>query len=272
MRTAIFFAEILIGTALGSGLWAAPVGAVENGTQTCDASHWHDDHLRTVAEPRQQTVAQAALDRIEASPNGSIVVHGTNRSDVQVSACIHTSAPTEDEAKQIASQVKIVRGPGEIVPDGPRGDHDRHWSVSYEVWLPAHSSLHVNTVNGSIKIEQVQGEIKVSNVNGGLKLAGLGGEVRASTVNGGISVDLAGAKWDGSGLQVSTTNGGIRFNVPSNYAANIEASTVNGGVHSDFPISLQGSIGKHVSFQLGGGGPEIRTSTVNGGIRFSRGA
>jgi DUF4097 and DUF4098 domain-containing protein YvlB len=79
-------------------------------------------------------------------------------------------------------------------------------------------------------------------------------------------------KWDGSGLQISTVNGGIRFNVPSNYAANVEASTVNGGVHCDFPISLQGSIGKHVSFQLGGGGPEIRTSTVNGGIRFSRGA
>jgi hypothetical protein len=29
---------------------------------------------------------------------------------------------------------------------------------------------------------------------------------------------------------------------------------------------------KHVSFQLGSGGPQIRTSTVNGGIHFSRGA
>jgi DUF4097 and DUF4098 domain-containing protein YvlB len=241
MRTAIFFAEILIGAALSSGLWAAPADTAESGTKTCDASHWHDSHLRTIAEPRQQTIAQASLDRIEASPNGSIVVHGTDRSDVQVSACIHASAPTEDEARKIASQVKIVRGPGEIVPDGPRGDHDRHWSVSYEVWLPSHSSLHVNTVNGSIKIEQVQGEIKVSNVNGGLNLAGLGGQVQASTVNGGISVDLTGGKWDGTGLQVSTTNGGIRFQVPSSYAANVEASTVNGGVHCDFPISLQGS-------------------------------
>jgi DUF4097 and DUF4098 domain-containing protein YvlB len=272
MRTAIFVGEFLIGAALGSGLWAAPAVAAENSTQTCEARQWHDDHLRTIAEPRQQTMAQASLDRIEASPNGSIVVHGTSRSDVQISACIHASAPSEDEARQIASEVRIARGPGEIVPDGPREEHDRHWSVSYEVWLPSQSSLHVNTVNGSIKIEQVQGEIKVSNVNGGLNLAGLGGEVRASTVNGGITIDLAGMKWDGSGLQISTVNGGIRFNVPSNYAANVEASTVNGGVHCDFPISLQGSIGKHVSFQLGGGGPEIRTSTVNGGIRFSRGA
>ena len=272
MRTAVLGAGIVVWSALSMGLQAASPGGFAENSHTCEANGGDRDGRRTVAVSKEQVVAQASIDKVQASPNGSVLIHGTERADVRVEACVSATAPTEDEARQLASQVRIVRGAGEIVPDGPRGDREHHWSVSYEIWLPTHSSLDVNTVNGGIHLEHVEGNIKASNVNGGLHLDSLAGEVRASTVNGGITVQLAGAKWEGTGLEVSTTNGGVRFDVPSGYAANVEASTVNGGVHCDFPVSVQGSISKHISFQLGGGGPEIRTSTVNGGIRFSRGA
>jgi hypothetical protein len=210
------------------------------------------------------------LDKISASPNGSVKIHGTNRNDVEVKACVYATAPTEDEARQLASAVKEIQGPGEIRAEGPKNGHDRHWSISYEVWLPVHSSLEVSSVNGSIRIDHVDGNIKANTVNGGLQLEALAGEVHASTVNGGVKVELAGTGWQGSGLEVSTTNGGVHFAIPDGYAANVNASTVNGGLRCDFPISIQGEIKKHMSFQLGKGGPEIRTSTVNGGIRFSR--
>jgi DUF4097 and DUF4098 domain-containing protein YvlB len=274
MRTAIFAAGIVFLGTLATNVQAAPNGrAADNeGSLTCDARNSDDSSRRSVAEPREQVVAQASVDKVNASPNGSVTIHGTERSDVRVKSCVYATAPTEEEAKQLASQVKAVKGAGEIEPDGPRTDHNHHWSVSYEIWLPTHSSITISTVNGSIRVEHVDGNIKTSSVNGGLHLDGLAGEVRASTVNGGIRVQLSGAKWQGTGLEVSTTNGGVHFEVPDGYAANVEASTVNGGMHCDFPISLQGAITKHLSFQLGGGGPEIRTSTVNGGIRFSRGA
>jgi DUF4097 and DUF4098 domain-containing protein YvlB len=274
MRTAAFGIGIILWSALSMGLQAASNGglAENESARTCEANGGDRDGRRTVAEPRQQVIAQASMDKVAASPNGSVIIHGSNRSDVLVKACINATAPSEDEARQLASQVQIVRGPGEIEPDGPRGNHDHHWSVSYEIWLPTRSSLKVSTVNGGIHLEHVEGNINVSNVNGGLHLDSLAGEVSASTVNGGITVELAGSKWEGTGLEVSTTNGGVRFDVPNGYAANVEASTVNGGVHCDFPISLEGSISRHLSFKLGGGGPEIRTSTVNGAIRFSKGA
>ena len=253
-------------------LWGGGALGLHAQERTCEANEGNDHGRATVAEPREQTLAQASLDRVHASPNGSVIIHGTDRSDVLVHACIHATAPTEQEARQLASQVQVTRGPGAIEADGPRGDRDRHWSVSYEVWLPKRSNLNAATVNGSITVEDVQGEIKVSGVNGGLKLNRLGGELTGSTVNGGIEVELAGTKWDGQGVEVSTTNGSVRIDIPAAYSANIETSTVNGGIHCDFPITLQGKIDKHLSFQLGGGGPEIHTSTVNGSIRFSRGA
>jgi DUF4097 and DUF4098 domain-containing protein YvlB len=251
-------------------LWSAGALHLQAQARTCEANQRND--RPTVAEPREQTLAQASLERVSASPNGSVIIHGADRSDVLIHACIQATAETEDEARQLASQVQITRGPGEIKPDGPRSYRDHYWSVSYEIWLPRRSNLEAATVNGSIKLEDVQGEIKVSGVNGGLQLNRLGGELSGSTVNGSIEMQLAGTKWEGQGVEVSTTNGSVRFEIPAAYSANIETSTVNGAIHCDFPISLQGKIDKHLSFQLGGGGPEIRTSTVNGSIRFSRGA
>jgi DUF4097 and DUF4098 domain-containing protein YvlB len=257
-----------------AGIVLSSAGALRLQAQarTCEADGWNDHGRPTVAEPREQTLAQASLNRVHASPNGAVIIHGTNRSDVLVHACIHATARSDEEARQLASQVQVTRGAGEIEPDGPRGDRDRYWSVSYEIWLPMRSNLDVATVNGSIKVEDVRGEIKVSDVNGGIQLNRLGGELTTSAVNGSIEIQLAGTKWEGQGVEVSTTNGSVRFAIPATYSANIETSTVNGGIHCDFPITLQGKIDKHLSFQLGGGGPEIRASTVNGAIRFSRGA
>jgi DUF4097 and DUF4098 domain-containing protein YvlB len=265
-------ASLLLCSSAAFRLKAQPGLKFDNAQMTCEARDSHEDNRYTVAVEKSGTLAGAALERINPSPNGAVIIHGSDRNDVSIRACIHATAPSEQEARSLANDIQISKGAGNIEPDGPRTDHDRHWSVSYEIWLPKQSNLDVKTVNGAIKIADVRGTIDTSNVNGGMELLRLGGEVKSSTVNGGVKVELGGSTWEGNGLSVSTTNGGIRFNVPASYSANVETSTVNGGIHCDFPISVQGRLEKHVSFQLGSGGPQIRTSTVNGGIHFSRGA
>jgi hypothetical protein len=37
----------------------------------------------------------------------------------------------------------------------------------------------------------------------------------------------------------------------------------------DFPITVQGLIGKRIQTQLGAGGPLVRVVTTNGGVRIS---
>jgi hypothetical protein len=272
MRTAMALASLLLCSSMAFRLQGQPGMRLENAQTTCEARGGQEDGRYTVAVEKSETLAAAPLERINPSPNGAAIIHGSDRSDVAIRACIHATAPTDQEARSLASQIQISKGAGDIEPDGPRSERERHWSVSYEIWLPKQSNLDVKTVNGGIKIADVRGTIETSNVNGGVELLRLAGEVKSSTVNGGVKVELGGATWEGNGLSVSTTNGGIRFSVPESYSANVETSTVNGGIHCDFPISVQGRLEKHVSFQLGGGGPEIRTSTVNGGIHFSRGA
>ena len=104
----------------------------ENGH--CSANQHEKDGRVSYAEAREQTLTQAALNKIRPSMNGGARVHGWAKPDVLVKACIQTSAPSDAEARSLASQVTIARGPGDIEPDGPKLDREHYWNVSYEVW------------------------------------------------------------------------------------------------------------------------------------------
>jgi DUF4097 and DUF4098 domain-containing protein YvlB len=116
----------------------------------------------------------------------------------------------------------------------------------------------------------VDGEIEAEAVNGGLKLAQLAGDVDVHTTNGGLSVELHGDKWQGRGLEASTTNGGVKLWVPEDYNADLETGTVNGSIDFDFPVTVQGRISKRLKATLGDGGPKIRVVTTNGSVKLKQ--
>lgn len=67
-------------------------------------------------------------------------------------------------------------------------------------------------------------------------------------------------------MDVRTTNGGVVLDIPRDYSANLETGTVNGKIRVDFPITVQGTIGRRISTTLGDGGRTIRATTTNGGV------
>ena len=88
---------------------------------------------------------------------------------------------------------------------------------------------------------------------------------------GGVRVRVHGQRWQGAGLTLTTTNGGVTFDVPDGYSAELEARTTNGGIRVDFPITVQGSLSRrYVNATLGSGGAPIKLTTTNGGISVSR--
>ena len=82
---------------------------------------------------------------------------------------------------------------------------------------------------------------------------------------------LTGDTWEGAGLDVTTTNGGVRLRIPDDYSARLETGTVHGGIDIDFPVTVQGRIGREFSTTLGKGGRLVQVATTNGGVRVTRG-
>jgi DUF4097 and DUF4098 domain-containing protein YvlB len=239
------------------------------GSLTC-RDNWYSDRLMGHCEIKEQTVAAGGTITVDARKNGGVSVKGWDRNEVLVRARIQTSATTQSEADDLAKQIRIETGGGKIFAQGPESRKDYHWNVSYEIFVPRRSDLSLEAYNGGISIADVSGRIDFTGHNGGVVLKRVGGLVRGGTTNGGVVVELDGASWDGETLDVKTTNGGIVMSVPENYSAHLETGTVNGHLSVDFPVTVQGRITKELAVNLGSGGPTVRATTTNGGVKIKR--
>ena len=212
---------------------------------------------------------------VDGRTNGSIRVLAWDRSEVKVTARLQASSRRDAEARDLLKDIVIKGDDARITADGPRmsssdrGDRDS-WSVSYVIMVPKRYDLRLEGSNGSLGVTGVSGRLDLRTVNGSLNLTDVGGDVHARTSNGSLNVQLDGSKWEGAGLEAETQNGFVRMQIPERYAARIETETVNGRVNTDFPVTVQGRIGRNLSFPLNGGGATLRATTVNGSVTLTR--
>jgi DUF4097 and DUF4098 domain-containing protein YvlB len=222
-------------------------------------------------ETRDFTLPASRSLSVDGRENGGVTVHGWNRSEVHVLAMVQTQAESDADAAAIAKNVAVTTSAGSIGATGPERNNRREsWSVSYEIWAPLHTDLTLVAMNGGISVDNVDSQMDLETMNGGLTLSDIDGNVRGTTMNGGVTVNLSGDRWRGTGLDLKTTNGGVHINLPTNYSAVLEAGTVNGGLDLGFPVTVQGTLGRRLTTQLGAGGATIRATTTNGGVSVRR--
>jgi hypothetical protein len=237
----------------------------------CADENWGRDR-EGFCEVREYTVpAAGGTMTVDASPNGGIQVEGTSRGDILVRARVVATASTQEEARAIASRVQVVATAVRVDAEGPRDLGRREgWHVSYRLSVPTQTPLSLRSTNGGISVDSVNSRVDMRTTNGGVKLSRMAGDVEGRTTNGGIDVDLDGSSWQGSGLDLETTNGGVRLAIPSQYNAHLEAGTTNGGINIDFPVTVQGVMGRTFSTDLGSGGAPVRVRTSNGGVKITK--
>jgi hypothetical protein len=209
---------------------------------------------------------------VDAAPNGGIRVEAWDQADVLVRAVVTAYGDDDAEAKALLPQVRVTAAGTTVSADGPaRGDGQRRsgWSVSFRIWAPRQTALALTARNGGISLTGMQGESRFTTTNGGVTLNEVGGRVVGSTRNGGVNVRLSGTRWDGEGLDLETTNGGVSLAIPRGYSAELETGTVNGGFRTDYPLTVQGRLDRQVRATLGSGGPLLKVTTTNGGVRIT---
>jgi len=245
-------------------LFAANLAMAQESKHECTNNESNSDKPH-VCEVREMTLAAVPELKVDAAMNGGIAVEGADRNDISVRAIVVAWGNNENEAREEEQRIRIATDGGNIRAEGAR---TKHYAVSYKLTVPRATAVDLHANNGGISLSGLNSHVRFETTNGGVNLSEMAGDVKGETTNGGIHVKLDGARWNGAGLDVTTTNGGIRAVMPATYAAHLEAATVNGGLHVDFPITVTGSIRNRVSTDLNGGGPAIHLETTNGGVRI----
>ena len=221
---------------------------------------------------RSYTVS--AGGRLEiANINGVIDASPGTGSQVEIRAERIAKAGSDETAREYLKKIEIVESVSanhvRVETKVPkmswgRGGHE----VKYWVKVPKGLAVAFETVNGGVRIENLDGEITASTTNGGVRGRGLRGSIRAETTNGGVDVDMAAVTGD---VNLETTNGGIRLRLPQNAKATLEARCTNGGISIDSALAVETAEKSRRFFRgaMNGGGVRVSAETTNGGIRVS---
>lgn len=272
MRTSrLFFFSLALAAAVSP---AAAQNDSDRWVQNCRRNNGGDDR-EVHCEVRETRIPARGSLRVDAGQNGGVAVRAWDGSDVVVRARIQTSARTEADARALAQGIRVSTD-GTIRSTGPEtSGRNRHWSVSYDILVPARTNLNAETHNGPISVERLAGDIEVRAVNGPISLNQLAGDVEARAQNGPITVTLSGRRWNGEGLDAETVNGPITLRMPRGYAAHLESGTVHGPINAPSGMrpprredGRRWSTGGRISTDINGGGPTIRVVTTNGPVNI----
>ncbi len=211
--------------------------------------------------------------------NGSVVANHTTGGEVVVTA---TKRGRRSDPADV--RVEVIPHPGGVTlcavypsrdtgrqndckPGGGRMNvRDNDVQVEFRVLVPAGVHFDGNTVNGRVEARGLGGEVRAATVNGDVRVSA-SGAVQGKTVNGNIVASIERAGW-AKALDFSSVNGGITLELPEGARAEVDARTVNGSVRTEFPLARRGLLGRSVQGNIGGGGPRLGVSTVNGSIRL----
>jgi DUF4097 and DUF4098 domain-containing protein YvlB len=219
---------------------------------------------------RSYTIVPGGRLQIE-NTNGRIEALPAAGSQVEIRAERIAKASTDEAARELLKQSELHEDVSaaqiRIQTKMPRQRFSRQsLEVRYHVRVPKGLSVDFETVNGGVRLENLEGQIAASTTDGGVTGTGLSGTVKATTTNGGVEIEMATVTGD---LELETTNGGIRLQLPGSIKANLDARCVNGGISvSGFDVQGEQSR-RRVSGTINGGGPRISAETTNGGIRIS---
>jgi DUF4097 and DUF4098 domain-containing protein YvlB len=217
-----------------------------------------------------------ALDgRLEiVNVNGRIEVTGSDGTAIEVSAERVVKANSDDAAKALLATVEMLEhtSPSVVRIEGrlPARQGGTNLEIRYTVKVPRSLGVEVETNNGGVSVNGIDGRVKAASINGGITGRALGGALEASTTNGGIRVELA--RVDQQTITLATVNGGIDLRVPRSTRAGVDARCTNGSVTvSDLAIETVGERSRRrVEARLNGGGPaRIDAETTNGGITIA---
>ena len=217
--------------------------------------------LMLVSAGKAEQPVATRVDRFNGTLSADQTIHIENVSGdivatpgAQFSAVVTltVSAVSPQKAAEILKKTEIVSEHDDegwsletVLPDshpGRRGAN-RHGLpcdqcrvvARYEVVVPPGVSVEFQTVNGDVRVRDLDGELSLESVNGSIDLKGARKGFSLQTVNGHIEA-VAQALPDDAEVSLQSVNGNVALTLPKTAKFDFAASTMNGTIASTFAL------------------------------------
>lgn len=185
------------------------------------------------------TVLSSDLTSIQIENQyGEITVRGTEGDEMTVVSTITVYGDTEEDAEQYLETVQVIEtkedsGAAEyMLPNVPAGPEIRGVIVNYEVDLPKNLAASVGSQYGTIRADEVEGEMEISASFSDVMVHGFKGILKADTEFSTLDIqDLAGSfdlddSYSTVKLDLVDVQEGYRFDLRLEY----------GSLHHNMPL------------------------------------
>ncbi len=152
---------------------------------------------------------------VAQTSSGSITITGADVTDCNVVAQIRVQAPTEQEAREIAEQVKIKLEPlGQtltVKAEKPPKKRKCSISISYDITVPRQTNVECASSYGAIKLTNIDGNVKGKTSSGSITAEDIQGSAQLDTSYGSITCrDISGGD-----VKLKTSSGNIKLSKAS---------------------------------------------------------
>lgn len=294
----------MIGTALLMCMMMVACGAPKVDFTTATAQRDFKER-----EEINQTYQLPPGARVEISSiRGSVKITNTDSAtaEVQIIRTARTRADLEHhkiEVEQSGNSL-VIRG----VKESEQISHGQSIQVNHQVILklPRRIDLSVNSISGSVRASDVEGQTRVSSVSGSVNFRNVNGKLQVTSVSGSVEVGNVGAEarvnsvsgdvglgqvtgsldvssvsggvkatldsLSPQGIRIKSVSGSIEIGFRSEVNADFSAEHISGQVYLEVPNVTRDSEEKppNVHARIGAGGTPITIQSVSGNIRLTR--
>jgi DUF4097 and DUF4098 domain-containing protein YvlB len=207
--------------------------------------------------------------------DGQVTVRGWDKPEVSYTAT--KGAADEETLKQIAIQSQQT---GDAISISTINTDDLNGRVSFDVYVPRQSTLHVSSGDGALNLDGVTGQITLRSGDGPIEVANGGGQLHVNTGDGLIRV----IKFDGqvdartgdgpialdgtfNAVTARTGDGTISLTVPAGSSFTIETNSMEDLANEGFVVNEDITPSPRVKrWRIGNGGKVFILRTGDGKI------
>ena len=192
---------------------------------------------------REFSVSPGQKLTIDAESGGAVQITGWNENRLKVQTHGDDDSDCTVEFDQNSRGIEIKS----------HHDHEsgHHQGVDFEISLPSHFDISVQTMGGNVTIQNVDGHIEGQTMGGKLRFSELKGIVDFTTMGGGV--DLTDSSLDGS---VHTMGGNVSF---VNVSGSVKGTSMGG------KVTYENSNGKEEKIS-----GEVHMTTMGGDLDVSK--